>query len=132
MSTSNKISTLWIVILFNMVFADIFGFLLPETLQGLATATTEGVSLGSFEGVVITPAFILVAAIFVEVPIIMIYLSKTLNRRGNRIANFAACAVTGIFIVGGGSLQPHYIFFASVEIACLGYIVLIARRWTSD
>ena len=32
-----RISTLWVVIMFNMVFADILSFIMPGALQGLST-----------------------------------------------------------------------------------------------
>lgn len=129
MSISDRISSLWIVIMFNMAFADILGFIDPGTLQELAKAGTEGVTFGSAEPVVITPTLLLVAAVFIEVAILMIYASRSLNRRANRILNFGAIGITAVFIVGGGSLQPHYIFFASVELICLGYIGVLAWGW---
>ncbi|MDP3274801.1 MAG: hypothetical protein Q8Q09_06355 [Deltaproteobacteria bacterium] len=33
--------------------------------------------------------------------------------------------MTTLFVVGGGSLSLHYLFFASIEIACMAIIV----RW---
>jgi hypothetical protein len=59
----------------------------------------------------------------------MIYLSKALPKKANRIANTIAALLTSVFILGGGSLSPHYIFFASIEILCLGYIVVLVWRW---
>ena len=131
MSVSDKISTLWIVVMFNMAFADILGFIDPATQAVIAAASTDGVSFGNIEGVIITPAMLLVAAIFIEVAVLMIYLSRTLERRSNRTANFVATGITVVFILGGGSLQPHYIFFASIELICLAYIVILARSWSA-
>jgi len=129
MTLTDRISTLWIVIMFNMAFADILGFIDPSTMTEIAAASTDGVTFGNVEGVVITPTLLLVAAIFIEVAVVMIYLSRTLERQANRIANFIAAAITAVFVLGGGSLQPHYIFFASIEILCLGFIVLLAAKW---
>lgn len=131
MTVSDKISTLWIVVMFNMAFADILGFIDPATQEVLAAASTNGVSFGNIEGVVITPTMLLVAAVFIEVAVLMIFLSRTLERRANRTANFVAASITTVFILGGGSLQPHYIFFASIELACLAYIVILARSWSA-
>jgi hypothetical protein len=130
MQITDRLSTLWIVIMFNMAFADILGFIDPATLSEIATASTEGVSFGNIENVVITPSLLLVAAVFIQVAIAMIYLSKALPRRANRIVNTVAALLTSIFILGGGSLSPHYIFFASIEILCLGYIVILVWRWS--
>ena len=132
MNIRTKISTLWIVLLFNMAFADILGFAYPGTLAELMAIGTEGVTFGSVEGVVITPSFLLIAAVLVEIAISMIYLSRVLRRKANRIANFGAAVLTAVFIIGGGSLKLHYIFFASIEIATLMMIVILAWGWSHD
>lgn len=31
--------------------------------------------------------------------------------------------ITTLFVIGGGSLQLHYVFFATVEVACMALIV---------
>jgi len=121
MPTATKISTLWIVVMINMAFADILSFMLPESLQQMLT--------GEVDGVVITPMFMLVAAILIEVGILMIYLTRALSVRASRIANLGAVVLTILFIVGGGSLTPHYIFIASVEVLTLLYIAYLAWTW---
>ena len=40
-----------------------------------------------------------------------------------------ACPVTIVFVVGGGSAYPHYIFFAAIEVACMLLIAWNAIRW---
>jgi hypothetical protein len=129
MQINDRLSTLWIVIMINMAFADILGFIDPATLSQIATASTEGVSFGNVESVVITPTLLLVAAVFIQIAVVMIYLSKTLARRSNRVANMVAAVITSVFIIGGGSLSLHCILFASIEILCLGYIVILVWRW---
>ena len=79
-------------------------------------------------GVTITPGLLLVFAILIEIPIAMIFASRLLKRGPNRWANTVAAVVTAAFVVGGGSLTPHYVFFAAVELACLALIVWYA--WT--
>jgi hypothetical protein len=109
-----RISTLWIVVMFNMVFADIVGFIQPGALQGV---TGPG-------GVPITQGLLLVVAILLEIPIAMIFLSRILNRGANRWMNTVAAAITTVFVLGGGSMElPFYAFFAIVEVACMGLIV---------
>ena len=39
------------------------------------------------------------------------------------MANTLAAVTTTAFVVGGGSLTLHYVFFATVEIACMALIV---------
>ena len=127
-----RISTLWVILLFNMAFADIVGFAYPGALAELMAIGTDGVSFGNAEGIVITPEFLLIAAIFIEVAILMVYLSRVLARKPNRIANFVAAVLTAVFIIGGGSLKLHYIFFASIEITTLIVIVILAWGWHDD
>jgi Sec-independent protein secretion pathway component TatC len=109
-----RLSTLWVVVMFNMVFADILTFIKPGALQELWAGQA---------GVHITPGLLLVFAILIEIPIAMIFASRILKRGPNRWANTAAAVVTTAFVAGGGSLTPHYVFFAAVEIACMALIV---------
>lgn len=125
MQVQIKISTLWIVVMLNMAFADIIGFVYPGTLEQLATGVTT-------DGIVITPIFLLVAAVLIEFGIAMVFLSRILPRKANRVANFAAVILTTLFIVGGGSLQMHYIFFAGVEIIAMLYIAKLAWGWRDE
>ena len=109
-----KLSTLWVVVMFNMVFADILTFITPGALQDLWAGQA---------GVTITPGLLLGFAILIEIPIAMIFLSRVLKPRANRWANTIAGVVTTAFVIGGASLTPHYVFFAGVEIACMALIV---------
>ena len=113
-NTGTRISTLWIVVMFNMVFADILSFIKPGALQELWAGQA---------GVHITAGLLLVFAVLLEVPIAMIFLSRSLKPEANRWANTAAAVITTLFVVGGGSIDLHYVFFATVEIACLALIV---------
>ena len=119
--TGTKLSTLWVVVMFNMVFADILTFIKPGALQELWAGQA---------GVQVTPGLLLVFAILLEIPIAMIFVSRILKQEANRWANTAAAVITTLFVVGGGSMDPHYVFFASVEVACMALIVwsVWARR----
>jgi hypothetical protein len=112
--TGTRLSALWVVVMFNMVFADILSFIKPGALQDLWAGQA---------GVHITPGLLLVFAILLEIPIAMIFASRVLRRRLNRWANTVAAVITTAFVVGGGSLDPHYLFFAAVKIACMALIV---------
>ena len=113
-------STLWIVIMFNMLFADVLTLFISENLQELVAGTTP---------VEITPELLLGMAVIIEIPIIMIFLSKVLSYKANRVANIVAAFITILFVVGGGSLEPHYVFFASVEVLCALLIINTAWKW---
>ena len=103
-----RLSTLWVVVMFNMAFADILTFIRPGALQDLWAGEA---------GVQVTPGLLLGFAILLEIPIAMIYLSRVLKPVVARWANTAAAAVTTLFVIGGGSTDPHYVFFAAVEVA---------------
>jgi Sec-independent protein secretion pathway component TatC len=116
-----RISTLWIVVMVNMVFADILTFIKPGELQAMWDGQ---------KGPHITQGLLLAFAILLEIPIVMIFLSRVLNGAANRWANTGAALVTVVFVVAGGMLTVHYVFFAAVEAACMALIVWFvwARR----
>lgn len=124
MSVTQKISSLWIVILFNMVFADVLSFMSPGFIAQVTTGVIDGIS--------ITPMFLVVAAVFIQIPIAMVYFTRALSRRASCRCNFVAVGVTILFVVGGGSVMPHYIFFASVEVLALLYIAYLAWGMASE
>ena len=109
-----RLSTLWVVVMFNMVFADILTFITPGALQKMWSGQA---------GLHLTPGLLLGFAILLEIPIAMIFVSRLLKPGAARWANTVAAVVTTMFVVGGGSLSLHYVFFATVEIACMALIV---------
>jgi hypothetical protein len=115
-----RLSTLWVVVMFNMVFADILTFINPGALQELWAGQA---------GVHVTPGLLLAFAVLLEIPIAMVFVSRILRPRAGVWVNGAAALVTTVFVVGGGSLDPHYLFFATVEIACMALIVWWAWAW---
>jgi hypothetical protein len=116
-----RISTLWVVVMFSMVFADIVGMMMP----GVLTAMSAGQV-----GVQVTQGLLLVFAILLEIPIAMIFVSRILKPVANRWANTVAAVITTLYVIGGASPYLHYYFFAAVEIACMALIVwsVWARR----
>ncbi|MDO8847671.1 MAG: DUF6326 family protein [Coriobacteriia bacterium] len=120
--TGTRISTLWIVVMLNMAFADIVGFIQPGALEGVAGPG----------GVQITQGLLLVFALLIEIPLAMIFMSRILKRAANRWVNTVAAVITSVFVVGGGSMElPFYAFFAAVEVACMALIVLFVWRQRS-
>jgi len=115
-----KLSTLWIFVMFNMVFADIVGFMNPGALEEIITGAV---------GFEITQELLLVFSILLEIPIAMILLSRVLKYRANRRANIAAGVITILFVIGAGSAYLSYIFFATIEVVCMLLIVWYAWNW---
>ncbi len=111
-----RFSTLWIFIMINMLAADIFSFMLPGTAGDAPVQVTQ--------------AMMLAFAVVIEIPISMIFLSRVLNHRANRLANIVACTITIAFVIAGGSLTLHYIFFAAVEVITMLLMIWSAWKWT--
>lgn len=112
-----KISLLWIVVMFNMTFADIVGFVHPGALETIIQGDV---------GFELTQGLLLVFSVLIEIPIIMIFLSRVLSGKANRWLNLVAAVVTSVFVIGGGNSTLSYYFFASVEVLCMAFIVRYA------
>jgi hypothetical protein len=121
MDTRVLLSTLWIVVMINMLKADILSLYIPGALDELA----------KFAGETPISQLMLGGAIMMEISILMIVLSRLLAYRLNRWANIVASIITIVFVIGGGSSYPHYIFIATVEVICLLLILWNAWRWTN-
>ncbi|MBN8670588.1 MAG: hypothetical protein J0L80_07865 [Chitinophagales bacterium] len=111
------ISALWIVVMLNLIFADVLSIML---------ALTDKSRINIIGDATITMT---IAAIVTNIPILMIYFSKTLQYRANRIVNIIAAILTIVYIIGGGDTAPHYIILASIETICLFVIITKAWRW---
>jgi hypothetical protein len=119
--TKVLLSTLWIVVMINMLKADILSLYIPGAAEEVAkTAATVGASISQL---------MLVAAFMGELGIAMIILSRVLKYGINRWANFVMGIVAIAYIWGGAAAYPHYIFIGSVETLCLLLIVGFAWTW---
>ena len=118
------LSTTWIVLTVNYIFCDVFTLMhapdLKMILQGKA---------GDLE---MTQEFLLSFGIIMEIPMLMILLSRVLPFRINRVLNI----VFGIFLgfVQGWSMTVgdntlHYYFFSVVEVSLALSIAWLAIRW---
>jgi hypothetical protein len=116
-----KLSILWIFLMFNMVFADIFSFMYPGALRQIMTGIVDGTQ--------ITPGFLLIAAIVTEIPIAMVFLSRLLKYGVNRWVNIIGAVITILFVIGMGSPTLTYIFLATIEVVCALVIIWLAWKW---
>jgi len=117
--TRIKLSVLWAVVMFNMAFADIVGFLHPGALQRI---------LDGAVGLEPTPGLLFVFSVLIEVPIAMVFLSLVLSPAANRWVSVLAVVLTAAFIVGGGSATASYVFFAAVEMAAMAGVLIVTWR----
>ena len=126
LDTKAKLSTLWIFILLNVIFADIHGFFKPGFLEEIMTGVVNGTQM--------TEGLFLLAAIGLEIPIAMVLLSRVLKYRVNRWANIIAGAISIAFAIGNWSTTPELIvpdriFFATIEVVSMLLIIWYAWRW---
>ncbi len=120
METSRiKLAALWTVVIFNMTFADIIGFMHPGTLQKMMDGNV---------GFTITSELLLLFSVLTAVPIVMIFLSLVLPVKTNRWINTLAVIMTTLFVVGAGSATLSYFFFATLEILSMLAVLLYAWR----
>jgi hypothetical protein len=124
LDTRVLLSTLWIVVMINMLKADILSLYIPGAAEELAkTAASTGTPI---------PLLMLGGAIMMEISIAMIILSRVLKYSLNRWANIIVSLITIAFVVGGGVSYPHYIFIAAVEVICLLVIIWLAWKWRAS
>ncbi len=112
-----KLSLLWIFVVLNMAYADILSLMDPTSaireVMGGAPLPSGGLVLG---------------AIIMETAIAMVILSWVLNYKVNRWVIIIIGAINIIGVVRGGH-GPYYVFFATVEVACMLLIIWFAWKW---
>jgi hypothetical protein len=119
--TKVLLSTLWIVVMINMLKADILSLYIPGSAEEVAkTAASTGASI---------PQLMLGGAVMGELAIAMIILSRVLKYGINRWVNFVMGIITIAYIWGGAASYPHYLFIAGVETICLLLIIWYAWKW---
>lgn len=124
MNNKSLLSTLWIVLVVNFMFCDIFTLMHSEDLENLWK--------GSIDGVPISQGFLLTFAIVMEIPIAMILISRLLKPKPNRIINIISgmlLAIVQLWSLTVGNITSHYWFFSIIEITLCISIVVIAWRW---
>jgi len=121
--TKVLLSTLWIVVMINILTADVLSLNIPGSDELLKnTSVSTGLAI---------PQLMLVGAIMNELSIAMIILSRVLKRGANRWFNIIVGIVTIVYIWAGAAPYPHYTFIATVETICLLLIIWNAWRWSS-
>jgi hypothetical protein len=114
----NLLSTLWLFIVVNYIYADILMIILnPAVYQHAAGKMNL--------------ATILAFSTLMELPIAMIVLARVLPYRINRWANIAVSIESTLF--QGATLFGHpklyYVFFSVIEISCTLFITWYAFNW---
>ena len=119
--TRALLSTLWIVVMINMLKADILSLYIPGAAEEVArTSASTGASI---------PQLMLIGAMMGNISLAMILLSRVLKDGINRWVNIIVGVVTIAYIWSGMASTPHYLFIASIETICLLLIIGIAWKW---
>ncbi len=116
-----KLSTLWIFLLFNVVFRDIHELFRPGFLEEIMTGTVNGIQM--------TEGLLLLAAIPMEILIAMVLLSRVLKYRVNRWANISVGVIAIVFVITAEVHDLDDIFFAAVEAVTALLIIWYAWKW---
>jgi hypothetical protein len=124
------LSTLWIFLVLNYLFADVYALFFDPVLQKAATQERLSGHVGSIE---ITQEFVLLTAIILQTAIVMVVLSRVLPYRANRWCNIIVgslqTAYAATSLVGNTFPDLFSIFFVAVEVACTLLIVWYAWTW---
>lgn len=121
LDTKVLLSTLWVVVMINMLKADILSLFIPGVADELANfSASAGATI---------PQLMLFGAVMGNLAIVMIILSRVLKYGINRWVNIVVGIVTIAYIWGGMSFYPHYIFIATIETICLLLIIWFAWKW---
>lgn len=115
---------LWVFVTLNYLYCDLMGLMDSSLLKQYLT--------GNVEGLVINERFLLYAAFLMEIPIVMVLLSKTLPKKANCWANIISGAIKTLAMVATlfiGTTTEYYLFFALIEITTTLFIVSYAINW---
>ena len=124
-SSNNKVeinkkallSTLWIFVLLNIILRDLHEFFRVGMVEEIITGTP------------VSEQVMLIGGIMMEIPILMVLLSRILNYRINRWANIIIGAITIALVIGMGTKDLDDIFFATIEVIALSTIIWLAIKW---
>ncbi|MFS1526132.1 DUF6326 family protein [Microbulbifer sp. 2304DJ12-6] len=124
--TKKLLSLLWIFLTVNYIYCDVFSLHHGPTLEQFLT--------GEAGGMKITEEFLFYFALIMEIPMIMILLSRYLVFLPNKYLNIIAAVITGSIqswtLYMGGTL--HYTFFSIIEISVAIFIIYIAVTWKRE
>lgn len=117
---STLLSTLWIVILFNMTVRDLHEFLREGYI-------TQMMSIGISEEEVLLYGFI------AQIPILMILLSRVLKEKVNKWYNTVAALITSLGLLSTlPSADMDDVFFVIVQNILLLIVLRVSWKLTRD
>jgi len=120
------LSLLWIYLTVNYIYCDVFTLHDAKYLEAFLSG-----AVGSME---ITENFLTMFAVIMQIPLIMIVLSRLLTFKLNKYFNIVAGIITTsiqtITVIMGGTL--YYLFFSFFEISTGLFIIYLAVTWKQE
>lgn len=118
------LSTLWVFVLINMIFRDLHQLGKKSFLEEIMSGVVNGIN--------ITDELMLVGGFLVEIPILMILLSRILPDKANKWANLIAGTITSLVLLSAlPSADMDDIFFTIIEVVAILSIFRIAWKQLS-
>lgn len=121
------LSTLWIFAVLNYLYADVLSLMNPTRLNEFMNGVVGGMT--------ITPMFLFIGGVLMEMAIVMVLLSRVLKYKWNRITNILSGIIHTLAVLASlfvGSAEMFYVFFALIEIATTSYIIFLAWTWEEN
>lgn len=121
------LSTLWIFATLNYLYCDIIGLMDANLLKQYLTGTVGEMNINE--------VFLLGAAVLMEIPIAMVFLSRLLKSKINRWVNIGTGLImTFVQLATLILILPtyYYLFFSVIEIATTLFIVWFAWKWKTQ
>lgn len=110
------LSTLWIFILFNMIFRDLHQFASEDFIEEIMSSEFP-------------EELVLVFGLVIEIPIMMVLLTRILNDKVNKWLNILASLITLAGLMSTlGTADMDDIFFTIVESCALAAIIVVAWK----
>ena len=117
---------MWIYLTVNYIYCDVVTLHLSKYLEAFLA--------GRVGSMVINEEFLLAFAVILQIPMIMIVLSKylafKLNKYCNIVAGIITTSVQAYTVTMGGTL--HYMFFSFFEICTGLLIIFFAVTWRHE
>lgn len=121
MDIKEKLSLLWIFVIINYIFNDIFSlYFVPGVVEESLSFTSGSWAVPLFFAVILETAFV------------MVVLSRILPYAANRWTNIVVGllhTVLAIWSVTESAPEPFYAFIVAVEIIAILLIIWFAWKW---
>lgn len=120
----NILFTLWIFVLFNYLYCDVVGLMDSNLLKQFFNGKVD-----DFE---ITQNFLLASSVLMEIPMIMILVSKFVSYKYNRVLNIISSTIMSLVQTSTlllGTPTKYYVFFSLIEISTTVFILIFSVKY---